>query len=291
MKRLALLMLAGSTLMGCVDDGYVRVEAAPPPPPQPVVVSATVSTDVPAPPTGRVEAPAPPVVEATDDPEEVTAVTEPPDPLYEEPDDMPGPGYVWIGGYWGWTGADWAWSPGHYMVAPAGRVYVAPYYERVNGQVVFVRGFWGPPGYAYRTYGGDRITFEAVPRPVGWHRGYYDNYHSMPGERPGARPARFYAHASGTFRPVPRATAPYRAAPAPAPMRDRVGSGAPIAREPAAAARPAYAATPEHRDDDKAPGHLGGPQATAPQPMPRQAAARTAPAPAARPAPAPHKHR
>ena len=222
MKRLALLVLAGSALVsGCVDDATVRVQTVPPPPPPQVTVSASVGADAPAPPTGQVEAsaeaPAPPPapeVEATDDPEEVTATTEPPDPLYEEPDEEPGPGYVWVGGYWGWTGGDWGWYPGHWLVAPAGRIYVAPYYERVNGQVVFVRGFWGPPGYAYRSYGGERISLVMAPRPAGWHRGYYDHYARMPGGRPGARPARFYAHAAaGPVRPLPRATAPnYRVA-------------------------------------------------------------------------------
>ncbi|MEL4419562.1 hypothetical protein, partial [Shewanella algae] len=36
-------------------------------------------------------------------------LTEPPPPRFEEYGPAPGPGYVWLGGYWGWTGVRHEW--------------------------------------------------------------------------------------------------------------------------------------------------------------------------------------
>jgi hypothetical protein len=36
----------------------------------------------------------------------------------------PGPGYVWVAGYWGWSGADYYWVPGRWVIPPQ-RVYTA----------------------------------------------------------------------------------------------------------------------------------------------------------------------
>lgn len=41
-------------------------------------------------------------------------LTEPPPPRFEEYGPAPGPGYVWLGGYWGWTGVRHEWVPGHW---------------------------------------------------------------------------------------------------------------------------------------------------------------------------------
>jgi hypothetical protein len=164
---------------------------------------ATASVDV------SVEA-APEVTTA--DPEEVSAPTEPPEPVYEERLDVPGPGYAWVGGYWGWTGADWAWYPGRWLMAPEGRVYIEPYYERVGPNVVYVRGYWGPHDAPYRSYGGDRIRFAAPIRPVDYRRGEPPRVARSAGARPGSRPITAYAHATGAVRPLPRTTVPaYRA--------------------------------------------------------------------------------
>jgi hypothetical protein len=146
------------------------------------------------------------------DPEEVTVTTEPPEPIYEEPTDLPGPGYVWVGGSWGWTGRDWGWYPGRWLMAPEGRVYVEPYYERVGPNVVYVRGYWGRPDAPHRSYGGERIRFAPVSRPVDYRRGEPPRFERRPGAPPGMRPAGFYEHASGPVRPLPVAH-PYREAP------------------------------------------------------------------------------
>ena len=73
------------------------------------------------------------------EPEEVMVTTEPPDLVYEERLDMPGPGYVWVGDL-GLDGRGVGWYPGRWLMAPEGRMYIEPYYERVGPNVVFVRG-------------------------------------------------------------------------------------------------------------------------------------------------------
>jgi hypothetical protein len=195
MKRLSLLVL-GYAVSGCGGALVVRADVPPPPT---VAVDAQVGVDA-----------APEVTTA--DPEEVTATTEPPDPVYEEQLDPIGPGYFWVGGSWAWTGSDWAWGPGRWLQQPEGRLYVSPYYERVGGRVVFVRGYWGAPGAPARSYGGDRLVFTAAVRPANYHRGDPVHVARSGGAPPGSRPASFYAHATGTVRPVPTATAPSRVA-------------------------------------------------------------------------------
>ncbi len=54
----------------------------------------------------------------------------------------PGPGFVWIDGYWGWRNR-WAWTPGRWVRPP------------------FARAVWAP-GYWYR-----------APRGWGWRAGYW----------------------------------------------------------------------------------------------------------------------
>jgi hypothetical protein len=145
----------------------------------------------------------------TGDPEEVQATSEPPDPVYEEQTVSTGPGYVWIGGYWGWNGVDWGWNWGRWEPAPEGGVvYIEPYYERVGDHVVYVRGYWGPHDAPHRSYGGDRIEFRAAARPANYHRGDHPVVEHRAGPAPGKRPGGAYVKATGTVRPLPKATAP-----------------------------------------------------------------------------------
>jgi hypothetical protein len=172
------------------------------------------------------------------EPEEVTVTTEPPDPVYEERLDMPGPGYVWVGGSWAWTGAEWGWYPGRWLMAPEGRLYIEPYYERVGPNVVFVRGYWGRPDAPRRYYGGERIRFAEAVRPVDYRRGEPPHFERRAGVAIGTRPAGFYEHGTGPVRPLPRAAGPsYRPAPRetqvahPQPGRDPAGRDRAIAPE------------------------------------------------------------
>jgi hypothetical protein len=210
------------------------------------------------------------------EPEEVAATTEPPEPVYEEAPVAPAPGYVWVAGNWAWTGGDWAWYPGRWLVAPAGRVYVEPYYERIGGRVVYVHGYWGYPGAVHRSYGGDRIVFAAPPRPPEYRRGEYVRVERRPGAPPGARPAGFYQHATGPVRPMPRNSWPARA---PEPARE-VG---PARVEAHGEVRGPARVEPVREAPRAQPPAAQAPRA-APAPQPH-------PAPAARPAPQNHGHR
>jgi hypothetical protein len=184
-----LLVLVSALISGCA--GSLTLGAAGPPPPQ-----ASVDVDVEAEPV------------ATDSPEEVTATTEPPDPIYEEQTDSPGAGSVWVGGYWGWRGSAWGWNRGRWARPPEGRVYVDPYYERVGDRVVYVRGYWGQHDAPRRSYGGERIHFAAAERPANYHRDDRIAVADSAGLPPGRRPGGAYEHATGSVRPLPRATAP-----------------------------------------------------------------------------------
>jgi hypothetical protein len=197
MRHVALLLVAGG-LSACAES--VRVAPASPPP---VAESPSPS---PATDDGNVD-PAPEVMMA--DPEEVTATTEPPDPVYEEPSEQPSDSLVWVPGYWGWTGPDWAWYSGRWLGPPEGRVYIAPYYERVGSNVVYVGGYWGLHDAPPRSYGGDRIVFAAAIRPANYRVGEYVHIGHRAGSPPGARPASAYAHATGIARPLPQARASF----------------------------------------------------------------------------------
>jgi hypothetical protein len=55
----------------------------------------------------------------------------------------PGPGYVWINGYWGWGGSAYAWVPGRYVRPPRARaVWVSPRWEQRGGRYRFREGRW-----------------------------------------------------------------------------------------------------------------------------------------------------
>jgi hypothetical protein len=55
----------------------------------------------------------------------------------------PGPGYVWINGYWGWRGNTHVWVGGNWARPPRARaVWVAPYWERAGSRYRFHEGRW-----------------------------------------------------------------------------------------------------------------------------------------------------
>lgn len=73
-----------------------------------------------------------------------SAYVPPPPAAYgESPGYAPGPGYVWVDGYWDWTGAQWAWTRGYWAVPP--RPYARwqrPRYERYGRGYRYHRGYW-----------------------------------------------------------------------------------------------------------------------------------------------------
>lgn len=105
-------------------EGYWRdavVLTTPPPPPAPaVVVSAPLGASA-----------------------EIAVVMAPPPPRQEVVYAMPGPGYVWINGFWGWRAGRHVWIAGHYERPPHGRrAWVEPRWERRGGNYFFIEGRW-----------------------------------------------------------------------------------------------------------------------------------------------------
>ena len=73
---------------------------------------------------------------------EVEVDQAPPALYVEEVGVAPGPGFVWIGGFWGWNG-HWVWQAGHWGHPPRrGALWVAPRYVFRGGRHVYVRGYW-----------------------------------------------------------------------------------------------------------------------------------------------------
>ncbi|MFO1328592.1 MAG: hypothetical protein U1F56_14640 [Rubrivivax sp.] len=64
----------------------------------------------------------------------------PPPAPYEAQPVAPGPGYVWIGGYWGWNLGRHVWIGGRWALPPAGYGWVP--------------GYWGRHGQGWRWHGG-----------------------------------------------------------------------------------------------------------------------------------------
>lgn len=75
---------------------------------------------------------------------EVIVVREPPPPRREVmPARPPGPGMVWVTGYWAWQGDRHYWVSGHYERPPRSHaVWVEPRWERRGGGHLFIEGFW-----------------------------------------------------------------------------------------------------------------------------------------------------
>lgn len=67
----------------------------------------------------------------------------PPAPVYEERVVEPGPGYVWVPGYYEWDGRAYVWVRGRYERPPRARAHWVPgHWERDRHGYYFVRGHW-----------------------------------------------------------------------------------------------------------------------------------------------------
>jgi cell wall-associated NlpC family hydrolase len=87
--------------------------------------------------------PAPVVYEQPVAPGEVVVTEDPPAPIYETVGVAPGPGYLWIGGYYHWSGGGWVWYRGHYARPPhPGAAWVRARYEVRGGRRVYIAGYW-----------------------------------------------------------------------------------------------------------------------------------------------------
>ena len=55
----------------------------------------------------------------------------------------PGPGFVWVDGYWNWSGSRYVWAPGRWQRPPRGRGrWEQGRWENHNGRYSFRRGCW-----------------------------------------------------------------------------------------------------------------------------------------------------
>ncbi len=54
----------------------------------------------------------------------------------------PGPGYVWISGYWGWGSGRYHWVPGHWVRERRGHSWVDGRWEPQGRRWVWRKGHW-----------------------------------------------------------------------------------------------------------------------------------------------------
>jgi hypothetical protein len=67
----------------------------------------------------------------------------PPPPRHEAVVVAPGPGYVWVPGYYQWSGTAYVWAPGRYVHPPrVGAVWVAPHWVHHSHGWYVVAGRW-----------------------------------------------------------------------------------------------------------------------------------------------------
>lgn len=90
-------------------------------------------------------------------------------PVYDQPP-IPGPGYMWMPGYWAWGPDGYYWVPGTWVIPPAVGLLWTPPWWGWNGSVyVFHGGYWGPRvGF----YGGINYGFGYFGS--GYDGGYWD---------------------------------------------------------------------------------------------------------------------
>ena len=97
-------------------------------------------------------------------------VAPPPLPVYSQPL-CPGPGYIWVPGYWAWGANGFYWVPGTWVLAPFVGALWTPGYWGWNGAVyLWHAGYWGRHvGY----YGGIDYGFGYFG--VGYTGGYWNH--------------------------------------------------------------------------------------------------------------------
>lgn len=87
--------------------------------------------------------PAPETVYVEPRPTETIIVQEAPPPIQTEVIPVaPGPGFIWIGGFWGYEGHHYVWHHGHYTRGPAGNVWVRDSWVHSRRGWEYQRGHW-----------------------------------------------------------------------------------------------------------------------------------------------------
>jgi hypothetical protein len=65
-------------------------------------------------------------------------------PVYQQPA-LPGPGYLWVPGYWAWGDAGYYWVPGYWSQPPqVGVLWTPAWWGWSGGAYLFHAGYWGP---------------------------------------------------------------------------------------------------------------------------------------------------
>ena len=94
----------------------------------------------------------------------------PPLPYYDQPI-CPGPGYLWVPGYWAYSSDGYYWVPGIWEVAPqAGWLWTPGFWGWSGGAYIWHGGYWGTHvGF----YGG--VNYGYGYGGVGYAGGYWSN--------------------------------------------------------------------------------------------------------------------
>jgi hypothetical protein len=158
-----------------------------------LLCASTATLILGAAPGGEFVAPAQAQVEAT-----ISAPMAPPLlPVYAQPP-IPGPGYLWVPGYWGWDGTEYYWVPGYWEQPPSIGLYWTPGYwtwDNTDNDYVYYAGYWASTvGY----YGGIDYGFGYTGE--GYHGGYWRNdtfYYNRAVNNVGT------THVAGFFNQVP----------------------------------------------------------------------------------------
>jgi hypothetical protein len=97
-------------------------------------------------------------------------IAPPPLPDYDQPP-IPGPGYIWVPGYWAYGDDGYYWVPGTWVEPPeVGYLWTPGYWDWSDGVYVFHDGYWGTHvGF----YGGIDYGFGYVG--VGYLGGFWDH--------------------------------------------------------------------------------------------------------------------
>lgn len=95
-------------------------------------------------------------------------VAPPPLPVYEQPV-IPGPGYIWVPGYWSYGDMGYFWVPGTWVLPPDPDLLWTPgYWGFTDGAYAWNPGYWAP---VVGFYGGIDYGYGYPGR--GYHGGYW----------------------------------------------------------------------------------------------------------------------
>lgn len=153
-------------------------------------------------------------IESTGYPEGPSVVyvqTPPPAPLHEMVGPAPGPGFVWVSGYWFWSGAQYVWASGHWLAMRPEHAWVQPAWQRSSRGWWLQGGGWQPRHAPAPQRGlDDPYRPQPVP-PQPWGRSEHDRQ-PVPSREGGRRfmpmPVPTQPPASALPFPSPRAVSP-----------------------------------------------------------------------------------